>query len=346
MHLGAKPDAAKVYSENRDKEIWETFIRIIELCEREEIDFLLIAGDLFHRQPLLSELKEVNYYFEKLSKTQVILIAGNHDYLRSDSFYLSFSFASNVHTLFGNYPESIIFPEHETRIHGFSYEVREIREDRLKGLRAKKDVKYEILVAHGGDEMHVPFNKADLLKADFDYIALGHIHKPQELYSNKMIYAGTPEPCDTNDYGPHGVVMGSISEKGVKTKFIPMAKRSYFILSIKVWETATNGQLKDVIQEKIEEIGRENIYKIVVKGFRDPDIQFDFSGMDSYGNILEFRDETSPSYDYERLYMENKNNLLGAFLESFREENLDDMMQRTRAEGVQALLSTCKKVGV
>lgn len=53
VHLGASPDAGKKYSEKRKNEIWDSFRKVIEVCRREETDLLLIAGDLFHRQPLL-----------------------------------------------------------------------------------------------------------------------------------------------------------------------------------------------------------------------------------------------------------------------------------------------------
>ena len=42
------------------------------MCEEEQTELLLIAGDLFHRQPLLRELKEVDYLFGSLTKTQVV----------------------------------------------------------------------------------------------------------------------------------------------------------------------------------------------------------------------------------------------------------------------------------
>ena len=35
-----------------------------------------------------------------------------------------------------------------------------------------------ILVAHGGDEKHIPISKKRVAMSGFDYVALGHIHKP------------------------------------------------------------------------------------------------------------------------------------------------------------------------
>ena len=86
VHLGAQPEAA-VYSQSRGRELWESFEKILGVCEDERTDLLLIAGDLFHRQPLVRELKEVNYLFSELTATKVVLIAGNHDHLQKDSNY-------------------------------------------------------------------------------------------------------------------------------------------------------------------------------------------------------------------------------------------------------------------
>ena len=86
LHLGAEPDAGRAYSQNRSQELWETLQSVLEVCEEEQTDLLLIAGDIFHGQPLRRELKELNYYFAELTHTKVVLIAGNHDYIRKDSY--------------------------------------------------------------------------------------------------------------------------------------------------------------------------------------------------------------------------------------------------------------------
>ena len=101
VHLGAQPDAGPLYSENRQQELWDTFEHVIHICEEEQTDLLLIAGDLFHRQPLLRELKEVDHLFSILTLTKVVLIAGNHDYIRRDSYYRTFEWSDNVYPLFG-----------------------------------------------------------------------------------------------------------------------------------------------------------------------------------------------------------------------------------------------------
>ena len=58
IHLGAAPDSLMPWSLERRGEIRDTFMRLLEEVRREKTDLLLIAGDLFHRQPLKKELRE------------------------------------------------------------------------------------------------------------------------------------------------------------------------------------------------------------------------------------------------------------------------------------------------
>ena len=77
---------------------------------------MLIAGDLFHRQPLLRELKEMNSILEMLEHTEVVMIAGNHDYIKKNSYYRTFSWASHVHIILRT-GYIIIFPKPLYHIH-------------------------------------------------------------------------------------------------------------------------------------------------------------------------------------------------------------------------------------
>jgi len=344
VHLGASPEAGKAYSEKRAREIWESFSEVVDICEEENVDLLLIAGDLFHRQPLLRELKEVNYLFSKLTQTQVVLIAGNHDYIRKDSYYLTFEWAKNVHTLFGEEMGYVEFPTIETCVYGLSYHSKEIEAPLYAKQRAKKRQKIEILLAHGGDEKHIPIKRQELAELDYTYIALGHIHKPMELLEDSMCYAGSLEPLDKTETGKHGYVFGEVNITGnnedIKAVFIPNAKRMYCHEEIEVTEKMTGYALKDKMQEKIKELGIQHIYKMILKGVRDPEVLFDFEQMDSYGNIVEILDETRPSYDFEKLERQNKDNLLGKFIEKYKHAKEGSVEEIALYEGVQAILKT------
>ena len=96
VHLGVKPDAGKAWSEKRAQDIWDSFAEMIEIAAEESPDFLLISGDLFHKQPLKRELKEVCGLFARIPQTKVLLMAGNHDYIQQNSFYRTCEWPENV----------------------------------------------------------------------------------------------------------------------------------------------------------------------------------------------------------------------------------------------------------
>ena len=96
----------------------------------------------------------------------------------------------------------------------------------------------------------------------------------------------------------------------------------------------TGREMKEKISLAIRERGIQNIYKIILRGFRDPDMIYDTDRMDSYGNIVEILD----AYDYEKLKKQNAGNLLGWYIESFAEAKDDSVEAIALAEGVQAML--------
>ena len=331
-------NAGSSYTAKRPEELWNSFERLLNICEEEQTDLLLIAGDLFHRQPLLRELKELDYLFSRLTHTQVVLIAGNHDYLKSTSYYRNYKWQGPVHMFLSQKPACMEFKELGVRIYGLSYEEREITEPLYEKILPEKRGIASILLAHGGDEKHIPFRKNELLKLGYDYIALGHIHLPAELAKDRMYYAGSLEPTDKNDTGKHGYIKGEIKNGRTRTEFIPFASREYVHMEVEAGREMTGREMKEKIALAIRERGIQNIYKIILRGFRDPDMIYDTDRMDSYGNIVEILDETKPAYDYEKLKKQNAGNLLGWYIESFAEAKDDSVEAIALAEGVQAML--------
>lgn len=88
-------------------------------------------------------------------------------------------------------------------------------------------MKYHLLLAHGGDARHMPWNPGRMAQAGFDYIACGHIHKPGILIPDKMAYAGALEPTDETQLGPHGYIRGTVDEHGTRIQFVPFARYEY-----------------------------------------------------------------------------------------------------------------------
>lgn len=299
-----------------------------------------MAGDLFHRQPLLRELKEVDGLFASLERTQVVLITGNHDYMRRDSYYRTFQWSANVHFLGSASVEAVELPALETAVYGCSYHERQIRQPLYDSAPAAGRQKREILLAHGGDTDHIPVSREALAGLGYDYVALGHIHMPQVVIPGLAAYAGALEPTDRNDTGHHGYIQGEITEDGCRFSFVPFASREYIHCEVEVDRRTTGAGLADLIWKKIEENGIQNMYKFLLKGYRDPDTLFDLDALDRRGNIIDIVDETKPAWDLEKLYRNNKNNLIGRYIESFSGAEKDSVEYRALFEGISALMET------
>lgn len=345
VHLGAVPDSSFDGSEDRSKKIWDDFRRVIKQVGREKADLLLIAGDLFHRQPLMRELKEVNYLFSQIPQTQVVLIAGNHDYLKRDSNYKKIKWENNVTMLCGEKEPAVYLPSIDTTVYGISYETQEMKEPVYHRLQAESKGKYHVLLAHGGDEKHIPFRKDILYRAGFDYIALGHIHKPQVLIKNKMAYAGALAPIDKNDLGPHGFIKGIMEKDGkVHITFTESSGWRYELLAVKVHERMTQYELEERIralaEERKQQMNTEAViyWKLQITGIRGADMEFDMAQLEQMENVREAVDETKVEFNWDILKERYRGNLLGSYIESFEKEEMTEIEKQALVYGTEAML--------
>lgn len=78
LHLGAKSESVLRLEEQR-----QTLLEICEICDKESIDVVAIAGDIFHTSTPSAEAEDLFYDFlEKLTVNNnraVLVVAGNHD---------------------------------------------------------------------------------------------------------------------------------------------------------------------------------------------------------------------------------------------------------------------------
>lgn len=340
VHLGAVPDRGCPWSEKRENEIWETFRRVIAGIRENPVDLLFIAGDLFQRQPLPYELKEVNNLFSSIPTTRVYLMAGDSDYLKQDSFYKKFSWASNVNFFAEEKVTCIKDLKSDVYVYGMSYEHSRIAEALYDNARPTGRTGVHILMAHGGDDSHCPINVPALIGAGFDYIALGHLHTPQSIIRDAAAYSGALEPVCSNDFGEHGYIEGRIENGKVRTRFVPFSIRTYSQLLINVNEESTQLSIEDMLKDEIFRRGGLNIYRVILQGKRKPELFLIPEKLKAFGNITEVLDETRPAYDLEELRRKYAGTLIGDYIRFFLEKNRNTVEDKAFYYGLQALLET------
>lgn len=317
LHLGAAPDAGEPWGANRKQELWDSFDGLIENVKEQRADILLIAGDLFHRPPLFRELREVNERFMRIGGTQVVLIAGNHDHIGENSFYKKFTWADNVTFLGGSDLRGVKLPGLPVDVYGLSYHEKEIGERLYDNVSPEPNGCYHILLAHGGDERHIPFTRERLAKSGFDYIAFGHIHKPGMIVPGRAVMSGSLEPTDHTCAGTHGYVRVKTDGERNEIELVPFAKREYRKLELMLTEADTFGSIFRRVSEEIAAQGEDNIYEIVLRGKKDQTVEIFEEKLKTAGNIRAVSDETESAYDYRKLREAYEGRLLARYIDSF-----------------------------
>ncbi|MCI5641482.1 MAG: exonuclease SbcCD subunit D [Lachnospiraceae bacterium] len=130
---------------------------------------------------------------------------------------------------------------------------------------------------------------AELLQ-DFDYAALGHIHKPMKVGSEWIRYCGTPLACSVSEAGQQkGVIQVDLGPKGErKTEVLPL----HPLRQVRV----IKGELEEVLTQACEDY-----VSVVLTDKADGNV-FDMQERlrVAFPNLLEIRRETIRQADYTR----------------------------------------------
>ena len=128
---------------------------------------------------------------------------------------------------------------------------------------------------------------ADVLQP-FDYAALGHIHNPMQVGSDRFRYCGTPLACSVSEAGQQkGIIWVKIGAKGnVSTEVLPLTP----LRQVRV----IRGDLEEVLQQ-----GSDDYVTVVLTDKRDYDV-IDMKDRLylAFPNLLEIRRDVQRTLDY------------------------------------------------
>ena len=130
---------------------------------------------------------------------------------------------------------------------------------------------------------------ADVLEK-FDYVALGHIHKPMKVGSELYRYCGTPLACSVSEAQQQkGIIMVEMGVKGeVKTTILPLEP----LRQVKV----VKGTLEEVLKESCKDY-----VTVILTDKADLDvIDMQERIRLAFPNLLEIRRENQRKTDYTR----------------------------------------------
>ncbi len=184
----------------------ESFKKAIEICTRDEVDFVLITGDLFDSAyPPIEILKETFSELKKLKDAGIpcFIIAGSHDFSASGKTFLDVlekaGFCKNVFLCEERQESLMLNPtiSGNAAIYGYpgkkaGLEVQELRKVKLQ----ESPGFFRIFMLHTSIKGAIGSLPIDAISEselpDADYYALGHLHI--DYADNKFVYSGPVFP--------------------------------------------------------------------------------------------------------------------------------------------------------
>ncbi len=252
LHIGKRVNEFSMLEDQR-----YIFAQIIEIIRNNDIDAVLIAGDVYDRsvpgEEAVRLFEEFIIGLTNLGK-KIFVISGNHDSAQRLSFAHELISKSGVYispaydgsslpvTLTDEYgevniymlpfikPSSVKSCFADAQIESFDDAVR-FAINRMNVDESKRN----IILAHQfvtgsqtSDSEERSIGGLDNVDADafdaFDYVALGHIHKPQRLLRDTLRYSGTPLKYSfSEENNKNSVVVVDFKEKGsIDINLIPL----------------------------------------------------------------------------------------------------------------------------
>jgi DNA repair exonuclease SbcCD nuclease subunit len=180
------------------------FRRIVDRALADEVDLVLIAGDLFdHNRVSDDAVAFVRGELQRL-RQPVVILPGNHDCLYPNGVYHRHDFgagATHVHVIRRLDGQCVELPELDAVVWGRGMPEHEPAFQPLAHLPARDDRRWRFAMAHGffyeerrAPDRSSPIFADEIRDAGWDYVALGHQHLQTDVSQGRVTawYAGAP----------------------------------------------------------------------------------------------------------------------------------------------------------
>ena len=378
LHLDSPFKGISEVSEEISLELTEAtfkaFNMIIDLCIEKQVDFLLIAGDIYDGadRSLRAQLR-FRDGLKRLSNAGIkaYIVHGNHDPL--DGWSANLDWPKSVHIFKGKSVEKLLVEkdgDEIAQIYGVSFHKREIKTNitnKFHKISKSKKTLFTIGMLHcnvgtnTGHEPYAPCTLQDLTTQNFDYWALGHIHKKAIINEDNplVIYPGNPQGLHPKETGARGCFLVNVDENGEPAaEFIAVDSIRWFVEELSIGSLYTEQELILKIHNRIEMIreeakGRPSICRIILtgrsalhssiarKGVLDDilkDVREDEEGEKQFVWIESIEDNTNPEIDRKSLL--EREDFIGDLVKLFEEFSHDETKIDELKESLDTLFTS------
>ena len=280
---GLKAAAPENVADRLYNATFEAYENIINFCISEDVDALLVAGDVYDGADL--SLRAQLRFIEGLKRLDTESIRsfvchGNHDPL--DGWQARLDYPPGCHRFGAEWEAAPVFKDAPERavVHGISYPKREVPENLARGLGNVDPGPFSIGLLHAnvnndtGHAAYAPCSLDDLAQSGVGYWALGHVHARRELSEREptVVYPGNPQGRHPNEAGARGVYLVEVDDGGkVSLEFHAMDAVRWESLRIDIGKSETEQELLDALHDELQGLlnradGRSLVVRIMLTG--------------------------------------------------------------------------------
>ena len=299
----------------------ELLRRLAALAREENVDLVLLAGDLLDSDNSYFETGEELIRWLGAMGVPVFLAPGNHDRYTPQSPWARLKLPDNVHIFTEPTVTGVLLPELEVCVYGADFTEKHAP-PLLRGFAAeKREGVRNLLCLHGEvgarESKYDPITEEELAASGVDYAALGHIHKASGLLrAGRTWYSwpGCPEGRGFDETGEKTVSIVELEGEKCLLRPVCIAQRRYEVLRVDV--TGIDPLL--AIHTQLPDDTVSDSYRIVLTGETEaaPDLRRLQANLDELFFSLQLKDETRLRRDVWDGVGENS--LRGLFLSKLR----------------------------
>lgn len=234
---------------------FDAFDSLVNLCIDKEVNFLLIAGDVYDSKDrsLRAQLK-FRDGLERLTNNniEVFVVHGNHDPLQGWSSQITWPSGVNIFSAEQVETLSVeINGETAAYVSGISYKESEEKRNLARLFQRKEQEIFHIGLLHcsvgknPSHENYAPCTLDDLLDSGLDYWALGHFHEKAILNRGPhVVYPGNIQGRNIKEPGERGCYLVQVSDTSeIAMDFYPLDTIQWLSLSMSIDNLRTADQL-------------------------------------------------------------------------------------------------------
>ena len=337
-------------AEKRRIELRAAFTSALMFARDRKADLFLISGDLFDSEYVTRDTRELLVReFKKCGDMKIFISPGNHDPFSIGSLYESAEFPENVH-VFGAEREVVRLDDLGVDVYGFGCTSKNCLSSPVVGWNGLDSSRINILVCHGdmtgASSVTGPITRSEIGNSGFDYVALGHIHKPSGLQCENGVYYAYPgciEGRGFDELGYKGAMFGTLEKGNADIKNYRFSKSRYEEITVDISGANEKIEALEVIRSAIRLYTDDTALRLNLVG----ELKNAFLILDSeigrgceYPYYIEIKDKTTLAPDFGKL--EQENTLKGIFYRKITAE----MQEKDPGSEEYKVLSLALKYGI